>query len=386
MKKISEPSFHTRSSSIVFDDSKVTVQPTQDVASHLLKKVGSRFRLSKISDWRLHANHPLLSLGFENVISDASSSGPYAIHRPGILLITCPLYETSSSRIHPDLKRLLLNHIRFLSESLISRDKSKFSLTNILFGTTVFRSSLSCTKSILLPAKSTVKVPTAILPHGPTRLKLESASSKALGSLVKKKLVKDSERYPVMHTETSLLPRVMHGRLRFQDPRQHRAKRFSEFLEKQNYEVPAMSPSFTSSSPLVQSHISEVTLSHSMENEDAYQKSAGMESNDPSLESSHGPESVISREDSVPRSRSNRPTTALSKRCEAIIADKRRRPVSATVLAMRLPLHHPLSDSFHELTVVLSPVMGANRFSPRAVSSRLKKRHDGHFNKPTYIG
>ena len=384
-------SFLTRSSSVVFDDFKVKVQPTHLGASHLFNKVTSEFRLPKIIDWRLCSNHPLLTIGFQNVVIDASSLSPYAICRTDSLLITCALYDMSSRRIHPDLQRLCQNHIRVLSESLISRDKSKFSLTNILFGTTVFHSSLCCKKSILIPAKSAVNVPTSILPHGPTRLKLESASYKALGSLFKKKMVKDSEKYPVIHTETNLLPRVMHGRYKFQDPREHRAKRFLHFLEKQNYEVPAIDISFGYDTPFIQSRISDITLSRSLMSEEAFQRSAQTDTNDPPRDVSDVPDITSPMENVVPKIRSNRPVTALSRHCDAIIRDKRR-PVSATVLSMKLPLHHPLSASYHESTVVLSPKMGTRIHHRSRINANITKARPGsstlrqHRDKAAFIG
>ena len=339
---------------MVFDDLKVNVQQERVGAHHLLKKVANKFQLPKSTDWKIHMNHPLLTVGFENLIIDSSSLSPYALYRAEILLITCTLYEPTG-KIHSDLRRLCQNHIRFLAESLVSRDKSKFSLTNILFGKTAFRSALGCKKSILLLAETTVKIPTALLPHGPRRLKLENSSSKALGSLFKKKLVKDSEKYSVIYTETNLLPKVVQSRFKFQDPREHRAKRFVEFLEKQNYEVPILGLSF-SITPLEQSDASEAALTRSVGHEEVYQKSTHTESKDPPLESLHSPESASSGDNLVPRTRSNRPTTALSKHSDAIMTNKRR-PVSATVLAMRLPLHHPSSDSCHESTVILSPTV-----------------------------
>ena len=318
-------------------------------------------------------NQPLLSIGFQSIIADVSTACPYVLYREGILLVSWTFTDTNSGKLRPEVLRLCHNHIRRLAESLISRDKSKYSLTSMLFGTTAFRSPLCFKKPLFSPAKCNIPVATGILPHGPMRMKVESYSSKALGSLFKKKMVKDSEKYPIIRTEKNIFPRVVRGRYKFQDPKELRVKRFQLFFGKQDYKVPSVDFSSTLSYSRSPQSIPVEVISRSAGTGVGDSDSPSIPSTLPELLSAKEPDSNSFAEETLVNYRTNRPTSALSKQGYAIMNNKRR-PVSASVLAMRLPLHHPLSDSHHELTVVLSPKCKSNRIHPRDIHADAKKK------------
>lgn len=175
-------------------------------SSPLLKKVPSTFSVRcGGSGWHLHSHSPMTSLGFFVVAEESRSGSPIVMVKDECLLVNMPiLYDEP---INPVLQRMCRNYVRMLCEKLITYDKTKSSLAQLLYGCGI-ASDLKARSSILTPsAFPHTTIPTRIR-GGPRRVIPAHGliGKPSSGGLFKAKILRDSDRFPVLRTEGGAFP------------------------------------------------------------------------------------------------------------------------------------------------------------------------------------